>query len=180
MTTEELEKLIKVHGSAIYGFCLHLTQEQFLADDLYQDTLLKAVEVQHKIEINDMELDLLSAKNYVIGIAIRLWKKSKSKKYKHRFDVSLDDEQNGVYNGITDDTDVEMEIEEKEFQEHLRKAVKKLPEKLRIVVYMYYTAEMRVEEIASELHLPKGTVKSRMHLARKKIAAEMEVFGYEI
>lgn len=180
MTTEELEKLIKVHGPAIYGFCLHLAQEQHLADDLYQDTLLKAVEIQHKIEINDIEPDLLSAKNYVIGIAIRLWKKSKSKKYKHRFDVSLDDEQSGVCNGITDDMDVEMEIEEKEFHGHLRKVVRELPEKLRIVIYMHYAAKMRVEEIAAELHIPKGTVKSRMYLARKKIVAEMEMLGYEI
>ena len=32
---------------------------------------------------------------------------------------------------------------------------------------MYYTAEMSVEEIALALRIPKGTVKSRLHKARK-------------
>ena len=55
-----------------------------------------------------------------------------------------------------------------------------LPEKLKIVTCMYYTGEMKVEEIAHALHLPKGTIKSRLHLARTQLKKGLEEDGYEV
>ena len=48
MTLEELEKLIELHGTSIYGFCCHLTGDRLMAEDLYQDTLLKAFELRRQ------------------------------------------------------------------------------------------------------------------------------------
>ena len=56
----------------------------------------------------------------------------------------------------------------------------KLPEKLKLVIDMHYFGEMTIEDIASVLHIPKGTVKSRLFLARKQLQKEMEEMGYEI
>lgn len=80
ITTQELEQLAHKDGDSIYGFCLHLTGNSEYADDLYQDTFLKAIEIRQKIKMSGSEKDWLSAKNYVIGIAIRLWKKTISKR----------------------------------------------------------------------------------------------------
>lgn len=91
MTTKELEQLLDRYGDSIYGFCLHLTGCKEQADDLYQDTFLKAIEVRQKIKLSNMEQDLTAAKNYIIGIAIRLWKKTLTKKMKRGQDVSLED-----------------------------------------------------------------------------------------
>ena len=44
---------------------------------------------------------------------------------------------------------------------------------------MFYTAEMSIDEIARALHIPKGTVKSRLHNARKSIKKILEVYEYE-
>ena len=49
-----------------------------------------------------------------------------------------------------------------------------------MVIYTHYFLEMSIEEIASLLHIPKGTVKSRLYLAHKNIAERMEEMGYEI
>lgn len=54
-----------------------------------------------------------------------------------------------------------------------------LKDKYRIPVYMYYAAEMPIEEIAESLQLPKGTVKSRLHTARIIIGKKLEEHGYE-
>ncbi|MBO4997727.1 MAG: sigma-70 family RNA polymerase sigma factor [Lachnospira sp.] len=91
MTTKELEQLLDRYGDSIYGFCLHLTGCKEQADDLYQDTFLKTIEIQPKIKLSNMEQDLLSAKNYIIGIAIRLWKKTLTKNKRTVQDVSLED-----------------------------------------------------------------------------------------
>jgi len=57
----------------------------------------------------------------------------------------------------------------------IRAAADKLNDKLRIPLYMYYTAEMSVEDIATALRIPQGTVKSRLHKARKILKEILEV-----
>ena len=74
----------------------------------------------------------------------------------------------------------EEEIAEAEIQKVVRRMAEELPEKYRLVVYLYYTREQKIEEIASMLHIPKGTVKSRLHKARSMIRDRMEAEGYEI
>ncbi len=54
-----------------------------------------------------------------------------------------------------------------------------LKDKYRIPVYMDYSAQMSIEEIAESLQLPKGTVKSRLHTARTIIGKKLEEYGYE-
>lgn len=176
ITTQELEQLAQTYGDSIYGFCLHLTGRPEYADDLYQDTFLKAIEVRQKIKMSGSEQDLLSAKNYVIGIAIRLWKKTLSKQGKRAYDIVL--EECEEYLAYPDE--LASQIEKKEVYDHLYRITGKLPDKLRLVVHMHYFLEMNLEEIASILHIPKGTVKSRLFSARKQIAKGMEEMGYEI
>ncbi len=49
----------------------------------------------------------------------------------------------------------------------IQDATHQLEDKLRLPIYMYYTADMTVEEIALALGIPQGTVKSRLHKARQ-------------
>jgi RNA polymerase sigma-70 factor (ECF subfamily) len=52
-------------------------------------------------------------------------------------------------------------------------AVDALPEKLRIVTVLAAIQEHDVAEVARLLELPEGTVKSRLHLARKALAERL-------
>lgn len=182
MTSKEFEKLVKFHGKSIYGFCCHLTGSRQLADDLYQDTFLKAVELRHKLNGsgNSEEQVMLSAKNYLIGIAVRLWSNEVRKKSKRQAMISLDSMESENSFQIEDSINLEETIIKNEIHHEIRKIVQALPDKLRVVVYMYYTAGMTTEEIANELRIPKGTVKSRMHKARMNIMNGLEAKGYEM
>lgn len=75
---------------------------------------------------------------------------------------------------------LEEEILEGELQRVVRRMAEELPEKYRLMVYLYYSREQKIEEIASMLHIPKGTVKSRLHKARSMMKDRMEAEGYEI
>ncbi len=57
----------------------------------------------------------------------------------------------------------------------VRQAVAGLPDKYRIPVLLYYMKEMSVTEVAEVMHIPPGTVKSRLSAARKRLKAELEV-----
>ena len=50
-----------------------------------------------------------------------------------------------------------------------RQAVDRLPEKLRLTVILFYFEDMDLISTAALLKVPVGTVKSRLHSARKKL-----------
>ena len=58
--------------------------------------------------------------------------------------------------------------------EMIFRAVEALPVKQRTVVVLYYYNELSVAEIAEMLACREGTVKSRLHTARKFLKGELE------
>jgi len=68
---------------------------------------------------------------------------------------------------------VEDELAREQVRERVVEAVGALPEKLRIVTVLAAIQEHDVAEVARLLELPEGTVKSRLHLARKALAERL-------
>jgi RNA polymerase sigma-70 factor, ECF subfamily len=60
-----------------------------------------------------------------------------------------------------------------QFQGHLERALQELPEKLRLALLLSAMEGHTLEEIASMLGVPVGTVKSRIFIARKKLAEKL-------
>lgn len=60
-----------------------------------------------------------------------------------------------------------------EFRGRLWTAIDELPDKLRIVIVLGAIQELDVREVARLLDLPEGTVKSRLHLARRRLAERL-------
>lgn len=56
----------------------------------------------------------------------------------------------------------------------LRDLVERLPDKLRTVVLLHYYADLPITEIARLVHRPTGTVKQRLHEARRRLQRAME------
>lgn len=61
-----------------------------------------------------------------------------------------------------------------QFQAHLERALDELPGKLRLVVLLSAMDGYTLEEIAIMLGVPVGTVKSRIFIARKKLAEKLQ------
>ena len=61
----------------------------------------------------------------------------------------------------------------------VREAVAGLPEKYRVPIYLYYSADLSVAEIAEVLMVPAGTVKSRMNKAKQLLKKELEALRYD-
>jgi RNA polymerase sigma-70 factor (ECF subfamily) len=60
-----------------------------------------------------------------------------------------------------------------QFEEQLERAMDELPERLRLVLLLCAMQDHTQEEVASMLGVPIGTVKSRLFLARKKLAEKL-------
>lgn len=177
MTITELKQCIDCYGKEIYGFCKHITGNLQDGEDLYQDTFLKAVELADKIELSQ------NPKSYLISIAVRLWKnRSRKRAWRQRIaGMEALDEHTELY-GEAQENEAktpEAEVLISEQNAFVSKCVSELEEKYRLPIYLYYSAELSVKEIAECMKLPQGTVKSRLHKARTIIKEKLEVAGYD-
>ncbi|MDQ1401811.1 MAG: hypothetical protein QOG03_127 [Actinomycetota bacterium] len=59
----------------------------------------------------------------------------------------------------------------------LLEALRRLPEPLRVVVVLRYYADLKEAEIATAIRRRPGTVKSRLHEARQRLAQDAELAG---
>lgn len=177
-----MQLLLDTVGDDLYCFCCRLTRNRMDADDLYQDTFLKALEQKKRLEpISDREQTeaIRRNRNFLMGIAANLWRNQWRKKKREQRNLSLENDE--LFSiPLSDEKDIQADLERKEIQSRLTMHIRALPDKLKTVIYLYYAAEMQTEEIADTLHIPRGTVKSRLYLARKRLKNSLEVDGYEI
>lgn len=87
--------------------------------------------------------------------------------------------QNGGEASETRNADPEVQVLQEETIHEVQKLVQQLPEKYRLVVYLYYSADMKLTEIAECLHLSVNTVKTRLRKAKSLLKEKLEVIGYE-
>jgi RNA polymerase sigma-70 factor (ECF subfamily) len=74
----------------------------------------------------------------------------------------------------TPERSVEQMAVASEFDRHLAKAMDELPEKLRQALMLAAIQGHSTREVAEMLDLPEGTVKSRVHLARKQLTEKLQ------
>jgi RNA polymerase sigma-70 factor (ECF subfamily) len=72
-----------------------------------------------------------------------------------------------------DSEDPETQASDREFEARLRERVDLLPEKLKAVVLLIGIEEMDIRTAAGILGIPEGTVRSRLHLARRQLLREV-------
>ena len=176
MTRQEFAEMIERDGKAVYSFCSHLTGDRDEADDLYQETMLKAMECHERIDD-----ELGSPRSFLMGIATKSWKNRK-RMYARRQRIAPKEyvEDENYFGELTDGgPSPEEAYISREMCRLVRMETAKLKEKYRIPVYLHYSAGLTIEEIAISLGIPKGTVKSRLHTARTMIGKKMEEHGYE-
>lgn len=170
MTKQELTECIDTYGRELYSFCRHLTGNVQEADELYQDTWLKTVELLENIDSTG------NVKSYCLSVAIRLWKNRKRKfAWRKRIAGTQDylDEEGLEYLSDCSPTSEERILEE-ERDRMVWDAVGTLPEKLKTVTLLYYMEELSISQIAEAAGVPEGTVKSRLYQARKILEKKLE------
>jgi len=178
MTVEELEQCVQAYGKELYSFCRQIMGNAQEGEELYQDTFMKALENVAHIDTQR------NPKSYLLSIAIRL-SKNKKRKWAWRQRIapmdSLDGE-NGIVEEVSKCSQGETPEEallRNEQCKLMRQCIAQLPKQQQTILYLYYTAQLSVAEVAACMRIPVGTVKSRLHKARKQLKEKLEVAGYD-
>lgn len=170
MDIDELQNMIEQHGKALYGFCLRLTANRTDTDDLYQETLLRAMEARYQLDRNR------NPKAFLLSVAVGL-RKNQRRKFAWRQRIAPSEEFNDsahAFRAQSMEETPEGAVLSLERRRKIQAAANSLKDKLKIPLYMHYTAEMSIEEIATALKIPSGTVKSRLYQARQAMKKELE------
>ena len=156
-----LNQYIQAHGRRLYGLCMTLCRDTQDAEDLYQDMWLKIMVNLEKYNAN-MPFEPWAAQVCVNLYRSRLRRLTRSP----------------IFNGFlsTEDKDTAIEnvaAKEQEDYSDLHAAIDQLPEKLRLVIVLFYFEDMDIRSVAGVLQIPEGTVKSRLNKARKLLKEEL-------
>ena len=157
---EASERIVREYTRLVFGGCLKITGDRFAAEDLTQDVFLYAL--SHLDRLRDPE----KISEWLYGTARRM---SFSYLRREREYFDLDD----WGDRIRGDGDLSEMLVRGERIVSVREAVADLSDKNRAAVEMFYFYGMSVADIASTLGVSEGTVKSRLHEARKKLKGEL-------
>ena len=145
MNAREVERCIDEFGTDIYRFCRKLCAEKTDAEDLYQQTFLKALETEWELDWEK------NPKAMFFSLAHNLWKSNRRKQARRNMIApcnNLDEEAETLPYS-------EKSIEEGYFQKELatevRQIIQTLPEKFQVPLILFYLSECSVEQIATIL-----------------------------
>jgi RNA polymerase sigma-70 factor (ECF subfamily) len=166
----EFEALAIPHKEALYNFALKMTNDIDEADDLLQETFLKAFKYFDKFERGT------NCKAWLYSIMRNTFINEYRRIQKSPEKVDYDDVQN-FYENIKE-TEVEFgHIVEDAFSNTLNdevsEALSELPKDFQTIILLSDVEGFTYEEIADFLSCPIGTVRSRLHRARKMLYSKL-------
>lgn len=178
MTIQEFDQFVFRHGPDILRFCKITTASDEEGQELYQDSMLKLLEQLHTLDADQ------NAKSYALSVAIFLWKNKKRKFAWRKRLASFESYEAHLEKGerlavTAFDKTPESQLLKNETIKLVRDLVSELPEKYRMSIYLYYTADMKIKEIADCLKIPENTVKSRLRKAKSILKKKLEGIDYE-
>jgi RNA polymerase sigma-70 factor, ECF subfamily len=166
----EFEREALPHTELLYNYALRMTNNPADADDLLQETFLKAFRFWDK---------------YESGTNIRAWlfrimKNSYINRYrKETKEPSTVDygEVENFYSSIKDASTESNDLQETLYgnllDDDVASAVAELPDDFRTVVILCDIEGLSYEEISEFVDIPLGTVRSRLHRGRKLLRGRL-------
>jgi RNA polymerase sigma factor (sigma-70 family) len=171
------ENELLIHMEALKTFAFHLTYNEDDADDLVQETYMKA----HKFIDNYVEGT--NAKAWLFKILKNSYINEYRKRVKKPTQVNLDDvaslkssdeSKNQTYE------DLREEIFDYSLGDEVTIALMSLPEEFREVILMCDIENFSYDEISKTIDLPIGTVRSRLFRARNMLKDKLKKYALDL
>jgi RNA polymerase sigma-70 factor (ECF subfamily) len=161
----EFEQRLADCPKLAYRVALGVLHNAAEAEDVAQEAMLRAYRNFHRLR------DRERFRGWLVRMAFRLALdriRAKGRRERHERDATrlLEEGQR--------EANVENLIASREFERQVAQALDALPEKLRIVMVLAAIEGYHTREVAKLAGLPEGTVKSRLFLARKKLAESLQ------
>ncbi len=176
---KNFEALAIPFKNQIYGAALRMTKHPLDAEDLVQDTYLKAYRFFHRFEPGTNIHGWMS--RILTNHFITNYNHKKREPDRVNFEktcTTLSVEK--TWEDFENQTLDSMENYDDLFDDKITAALDRLPEYYRIVVLLCDVSEFKYKEIAEALNIPIGTVMSRLYRGRKMLARFLSSYAVKI
>lgn len=173
---EDFEREAIPHMDALFNFALKMTGDSDEADDLVQETYLKAFRFFDKFEKGT------NCKAWLFRIMKNTYINKYRKETKEPDKVDYEEVENFYENvkpSSTDSAHLEKDIFDNLLDDELSEAINSLPDDFKTVVILCDIEGFTYEEIADFIDVPVGTVRSRLHRARKMLFTKLQKYASE-
>lgn len=174
---KEFERITLGHIHALYNMALKLTRNEAEAEDLLQDTYVRAFRFFDHFEPGT------NAKAWLFKILRNSFinRYRRSQKRPEEVDFSRIDEvfESIVESGVTSARvkGPEEEMLSRSLHEPVQEALRDLPQDYRMVLVLAVVEGFSYKEIAAAMDCPIGTVMSRLHRARKHMQVRLTEYA---
>jgi len=159
------------HLDALYRTALRMTKNVNDAEDLVQETYVKAYRFWDKFEPGS------NARAWLFKIMTNVFINEYRSKSRSPVAVNVDELDDSFLYGqlatTTPGDNPERQLAAKIFDEDVKRAIENLPDDFRLVVVLSFIEGFSYQEIAEIADLQLGTVKSRLHRGRKLLQKEL-------
>ncbi|MFQ6093198.1 MAG: RNA polymerase sigma factor [bacterium] len=170
--SEAFGSLVTRYRKRIYTLCYQMTFKREDAEDMVQETFLRAYRAIGKFEEGG------SFYTWIYRIATNLCL-SRLSRNKHRNECPLEDCEFPQFPLHRADHNPDVNLERRELVEKIRGAIENLPARYRTIVVLKTFQGLSYDEIADVLKIPKGTVMSRLNRARVKLKGSLRQYVRE-
>lgn len=151
------------HIDALYGYAMTLTRDTTEAEDLVQETYLRATGAARQPDSNS------NLKGWLFVIMRNAWLNQIRHKNSGPLFVDLDSNEQSMGESPETGNNPHVVYLRKLEKEEVRKAIESLPDAYREVIVLRDIEGFTYQEIATVLDCPAGTVMSRLGRARGKL-----------
>jgi RNA polymerase sigma-70 factor (ECF subfamily) len=156
--TEDLRSMLPTMLPPLWKFALRITRDKHDAEDLLQLACLRALERAHQLQPDTAPL------SWMFSIVHSTWMNEvRARGVRRRTRIAWEDD---LLNNVADPS---RSPEDNLMSGQLVSAVQRLPEQQRVVMLLVFIEGMSYKEAAEALHVPIGTIMSRLSRARQAI-----------
>ena len=159
--------IVRAYERPIYNYVLRLVGDRALAEDLTQDIFLKIFKSLHTFDRR------ANFQTWLVSVSRNLCIDHYRSVRKERETIDRDVDA-GELTPAAPGQNAYQALEQRDRVELLRKAMAELPPTLREAVVKRDIQELSYQEIADQLSLPEGTVKSRINRGRTELARQVQ------
>jgi RNA polymerase sigma-70 factor (ECF subfamily) len=163
------EEIVRSHTRRIYNFCYRFTGSWQDAEDLTQEVFMRVYKTLKSYNTTEG-----SFPTWLMSVTRNLLVDHYRKHKKESSDVALEEVFETVETNPSHAKTAVDQISTNDRIEMVRWGLNKLSPDLREAVVLRDCEEMRYDEIATVLHVPEGTVKSRINRGRIELARILE------
>jgi len=170
----QLEELFRDYNDRIEGFIRRMVRDVALAQDLTQETFIRAQKGLKDFRGESSPLTWLF--RIANNLCLDHLRKEKGRGLMIDFFEYLDNRDHGAEeSGKNEESDQQVHLlEQREMSECVQEFVDRLPETYRSVMILYYLEEFSIEEIAGILGASSVSTRVRLHRAREELRVLLE------